>query len=560
MLMPSATTPTTMTLELGNTYEYIQGQSEGRQRFVAEIGGALSGITETHEVIIDESTTEALFVIDWEGYGSCRKGCPSLELIKPDGSTYDESYDFDDIVSGHRGWRVLNPDPGTWLMMVTLQLDPNITLEPDAGMPYQVIASGQSDLTLNLILPGSFQVSTTGFSFPIFAILSDDGPIPCEGAEAIVTAPDGLKTKLQLFDDGNHGDGRAMDGLCGNIYTRANQAETVTPPDEGVPTPPTPEDEGGYQVELNIVNTQFQRQALGAFAILEGADTDLDGMPDAWEDDHGLDKNDPDDADLDPDLDFLTNAEEYLAGTDPHNSDTDGGGENDGSEIDYGSDPLDPSDDEIEAPDFFHAAPDNGKVQLTYDVKVGYAGLELWKAPAPEGPWNLEVGELPSNGAYQDAASNGETYYYRLIAGDGATTLAPTVSGHRSAVLESESVTPSVDPWPPQAFVIINSGAPSTKNKNVLLSFGPYELEPSDPNTFNDITEMMISNDPSFTGAAWQSFVQENVPWTLVGTPNELNFVYVRFRDVHDNETVGTETGVILYDPNLILLPLIAKP
>ncbi len=40
LLMPSATTPLTMTLDLVNTYEYIQGQSEGRQRFLAEIGGA----------------------------------------------------------------------------------------------------------------------------------------------------------------------------------------------------------------------------------------------------------------------------------------------------------------------------------------------------------------------------------------------------------------------------------------------------------------------------------------------------------------------------------------
>ena len=108
--------------------------------------------------------------------------------------------------------------------------------------------------------------------------------------------------------------------------------------------------------------------------------------------------------------------------------------------------------------------------------------------------------------------------------------------------------------------MIINGGAASTTSKDALLSFEPYELEPSDPNTFNDITEMMISNDPAFTGATWQSFQKENVPWTLVGTLNQLNFVYARFKDVHGNETVGTETGVILYNPYQILLPLITTP
>ena len=45
------------------------------------------------------------------------------------------------------------------------------------------------------------------------------------------------------------------------------------------------------------------------------ADADGDGMTDTWETDNGLNPNDPDDRDLDPDRDGLTNLEEFLAGS-----------------------------------------------------------------------------------------------------------------------------------------------------------------------------------------------------------------------------------------------------
>ena len=137
----------------------------------------------------------------------------------------------------------------------------------------------------------------------------------------------------------------------------------------------------------------------------------------------------------DPDLDGLTNAQEDSRGTNRHNSDTDGGGENDGSEVMYLQDPLDPGDDEIEAPNFFQAAPLNEAVSLTYDVKAEYTGLELWRL-SPRGSWILRRPDLPLNGAFQDPAANGVTYQYRLIAWD--------TGGHRSAVLGSGSVTPLV--------------------------------------------------------------------------------------------------------------------
>ncbi|MCF7709002.1 MAG: lamin tail domain-containing protein [Verrucomicrobia bacterium] len=47
-------------------------------------------------------------------------------------------------------------------------------------------------------------------------------------------------------------------------------------------------------------------------------DNDGDGMPDAWEEQHGFDPDDPSDAETDADNDGRTNLQEYRDGTDPH--------------------------------------------------------------------------------------------------------------------------------------------------------------------------------------------------------------------------------------------------
>ena len=68
-------------------------------------------------------------------------------------------------------------------------------------------------------------------------------------------------------------------------------------------------------------------------------DSDFDGIPDYWEENHGLNYYNPNDADIDLDSDSLSNLMEYLYETDPNNLDTDGDTFSDGSDA-FPTDPA----------------------------------------------------------------------------------------------------------------------------------------------------------------------------------------------------------------------------
>ena len=552
--MPGAASEAEMALELDDLYEYVQAQGEGRQRLFQEEGQVSEKLpTGSHQVLVDDSISEVVFALDWFSRDYAEL---ILSLETPGGNVIDDStrpYTFKDLPNGHVGWRIPKPEPGKWKMIV------KHAGSEFESVRYQVLASAHTGVTLNLLLPDRLNSRFfTGNLVPIYAFLSGQKPIAGARVEAWVTAPDGTETHLWLFDDGEHGDGGSSDGFYAGRYTRVNQAAVVYP--QGEEGQPVPNEEGAYRVRVRATTGEVEREAKGGFSVLASPDENENRLPDMFEREYGV--SDPGG---DPDGDKLNNYGEYLAGTDPNDSDTDDGGENDGSEVTHQRDPLDRRDDHVNGPEFFEVLPwYKGLVRLLYDVKPNYAAMYLRRIPLGRGaqlgvsPMSAAqvIEELPLTGAYTDTtATSGVTYAYQIWGVDQ--------DGAESGLFDGGAVRVAEDPVRPEARLLINGGAFLTVDQDVTISLAPYEQEGEETASFEDIAEIMLSNDPSFAGASWQVVADPatfQTTWTLDATPGTHATVYARFRDsaTPANESTTHLSTIYLQGP-AIYLPMVVK-
>ncbi|TLN11112.1 hypothetical protein FDZ71_09110, partial [bacterium] len=386
---------------------------------------------------------------------------------------------------GYILWRVEEPMYGNWRMFG----------EGASQTSYLIETAIRHDLTMKLYFPkgeyARMAQTVIGEPVPILATLTQKGPVLGADAWAYITTPKGLEEPskthaVKLHDDGEHGDGVADDGIYGNFYTRASHS-------------------GTYVVKAvangrTEMTGDFRREVKGAFYVKGDLDSDKDGLPDKWEESHGLDPNDPygdNGSQGDPDHDGLTNIEEYEYGTDPLNSDTDGGGENDGSEVRTQKDPLNPSDDNIKPITTITVVPNNRFNTIYFNLLETYYRILLYRSENETNTYNLIADFRPRQGIYVDEqVENDKTYYYRII--------AMNEQGIASGFSPSASGTPREDTEAPEGFLIINYGAETTFTRDVKLSLAASE----------DTVEMMVSNDPSFKDAQWEKFAQEK-EWKL---------------------------------------------
>jgi hypothetical protein len=244
---PPLAIPNTLPNRLADVYTAIGEITHGYQRWAERTGSAQEGKTFEFNVSVPDGAPRAIFSLNWNdpaGYLRMLLQDPKGRAVKPDAERLDDT---------HHQLVVKKPLPGVWLVTIRI-------LKPTEE--YHFMLSGKSRTTLLAAVGGRPEDRTVGVPVPLYGVLTDEKPILDADVFALVSGP-GLgpdlgataigSRVLRLYDDGHHNDGKAEDGVYGNLLT-------------GVTQP------GGYTVKVvafgeNNVGESFLRYANVGFNV-----------------------------------------------------------------------------------------------------------------------------------------------------------------------------------------------------------------------------------------------------------------------------------------------------
>jgi len=546
-------------LALGNriseVYLAINDKIQSKDRIFFDTGNSIPGGTVNQNIeILDGSVLMAIFAFSWEDPG----GVSAVRLFDSNGNPIGAGdaqifsdnthvvYHFKGTVAG-----------GNW----------RAEIDGKTATQYMVAVSGKfvdgvrADLYFSQVpsADGCFISAQflAGLQVTILVSLADGrGGVGNAEVQAEISTPDGALFRIMLYDDGQHDDGDADDGLYGNIFTRTAAFSQRGVLEDDKTDPGT---RGSYIVSViaqGVSNQEakFVRLLNRAFQVYEcfvevDPDRDNDGMPDRYERLYPcLDPSKPD-ADQDPDRDGLESGAEFKIGTNPCDPDTDDGGESDGSEVRRGANPLNPRDDLLPRPFDAEVIKTLGDEDprpllfpqtntIRYPSHPSYRQLILFRGTSPDKL--SEVDRIDPKAAkmpgiyFDEGLNNGQQYFYQFIAlgeKDARSVPGPIFSG-----------TPLEDPVPPKGWVSINRGAIATISPVVKLFFD------TDP----DNVLVRVSNDPTFGDSALKSLATDwmenpgEMEWQLEPDKKGNATVYVQFRDKSGNVSVTYHDSIIV--------------
>jgi uncharacterized protein YegL len=518
-----------MGLAMDYRYRNIAADIIGQQQFFAVYKAFNTGLTqETTNITVESGAAEMVISLSWDGLmGSSWLRNPNgvvVPLFKSD--------------SRHRVWRVTNPIGGVWTLEVNEYIIPQgEQIAPDAPelLPdYLIQATIKTDVRMDAFITTPHPERVPGQPVSFVASLNDNAPITAALVLASVEKPDGSTYNMWLWDDGSHNDGAAGDSVFGGTFHQTGQL-------------------GSYNVTIGaygyspVLDEYFYRWKVLSFhmARVDGSgneipetDTDGDGNPDDWEIFFQPWTNPlVFDSGNDPDNDGSNNANERQRGTHPGDPDTDDDGEADGTD----PNPVDPAVPPLIQPPSIYAYPGDETVYVRYTITDTYQFVGLFRDEDDDMDelYTYMGQQIAPNlaGVFTDTlVMNAHQYCYVAAAID--------FDGRRSTLSAPSCAVPNSDPLAPRGSVLINSGAQSTASPHVNLTlwasdnvdpevhdFGPDYLPPAD--SASGVTEMMISNNPDFGGAAWEPYGTSK-PWILAQTSG-LASVFVKYMDAVGN-------------------------
>ncbi|MEZ4640395.1 MAG: VWA domain-containing protein [Caldilineaceae bacterium] len=238
----------TLPNRLADTYIAIGELTHKYQRLFDYIADASEQRVFGLEVYVGSGLPEAIFSLNWDDPA----GYLNMTLVDPDGNQFKPEVEY----RGDTHYQVRVPQPlrGIWAVQINV-------LKPTSEL--QFMLSGKTVTTLIGAVGGDPEERAVGVPVPIYGVLTDQKPIPGADVYALISGPGvpvapksidaNRSLLLQLFDDGNHGDGKADDGLYANLLN-------------GVTEP------GGYTVKLlaagkNNEGEEFLRYASTGFNV-----------------------------------------------------------------------------------------------------------------------------------------------------------------------------------------------------------------------------------------------------------------------------------------------------
>ncbi|MCX6879613.1 MAG: VWA domain-containing protein [Verrucomicrobia bacterium] len=444
--------------------------------------------------LAEDKVSKGVFFVGWSSPGT-----QAVKVTDPSGvdvSTYATKYADDSHVVFHFGGLMR---AGKW----------NVVFDEKAGKAQEVFAgiSGQPENALSFVCSlGQYRGGgSTGQQesvqeqfeqgLPVDLVITATdrlGPARNLTMTADVIMPSGqhaCAVPIPLTDRGIAPEFVSDDAIFGLRFTRTPEAASISPrakrsedPSVGVALPT-----GTYRMIITVTGktntgeevTRTLEKTFQVYQRNEAQDTDQDGMPDTWEVFYGTQRT-VNDAAADPDLDNLSNLDEFLRGTNPNDPDTDNGGESDGSEVALGHCPLSATDDA------FPAAADAAVVSATdshgtdeelepnslllfFPDSLAYTGMEIFRSTIPGNVTNAanRIATVALNGVVRTSFLDrglvaGTPYFYKVRALGAAGASSPF-----SRLLRG---VPSTDPVTPHGVILQNNGDETTDSPTVLVS------------------------------------------------------------------------------------------